>query len=123
MATQKEERGLFSRRRKAAKAPAQETGAGRKDYTVLRSPVITEKSSLTGSEGNTVVFRVDRKASKTQIRQAVERIYKVRVRAVRTVNYAGKVKRARLSVGRRAAFKKAYVSIAQGQSIDVVEGL
>ena len=123
MATQKEGRGLFSGRKKAAKAVVQETKAGRENYAILLSPVITEKSSLAGSEGNPVVFRVARKASKLEIREAVEKIYKVQVRGVRTVNYQGKVKRARQSTGRRAGFKKAYVSIREGQSIDVVEGL
>ena len=123
MTTEKEGRGLFSKRKKAAKATVEESKAGRADYAVLLSPVITEKSSLTSSQGNTVVFRVARKASKDQIRRAVERIYRVQVRAVRTVNYLGKIKRARMSVGRRTAFKKAYVSIKEGQSIDVVEGL
>ena len=124
MATAKEGRGLFGKRKKAAsQAKSQAVGARRSDYSVLQSPVITEKSARSGSEGNSVVFHVAREASKTDIREAVERIYKVQVRGVRTVNYMGKVKRARTSLGRRAAFKKAYVSLKEGQSIDVVEGL
>lgn len=94
-----------------------------KHYGLLRQPVITEKSSLVSTQGNTVVFRVASGATKPQIKEAIERIYKVKVEGVRTVNYMGKPKRTTRSQGRRAAFKKAYVSIEQGKQIDVVEGL
>ncbi|MBX7138410.1 MAG: 50S ribosomal protein L23 [Oligoflexia bacterium] len=107
----------------AAKKKVERAEPGLKDYAVLQSPVITEKSSLAGSESNTVVFRVDRRATKDDIRSAVQKIYKVEVKAVRTCNYMGKVKRTKGAQGRRAAFKKAYVSLKEGQTIDVVEGL
>lgn len=92
-------------------------------YGLIHSPVITEKSSLVGGGGRTVVFRVDRNATKDDIRSAVERVFKVDVEAVRTCNYMGKPKRTTRSLGRRAAFKKAYVTLREGQTIDLVEGV
>ncbi len=93
------------------------------DFAVLQSPVITEKSALASTQSNTVTFRVDRRATKGEVREAIERIYKVDVKAIRTINYLGKVKRTKAASGRRANYKKAYVSLKQGQTIDVVEGL
>ena len=97
------------------------------DYSILVSPVITEKSSLVGTPNSknmkTFVFIVHRRADKVEIRAAIEKVFKVNVTAVRTVNYMGKVKRTNRSIGRRSAFKKAYVTLQPGQSISVVEGL
>ncbi|RMG42788.1 MAG: 50S ribosomal protein L23 [Candidatus Dadabacteria bacterium] len=93
------------------------------DYKVIQRPVITEKSSLAGEDGRTVVFKVARSATKTDIRRAIERAFKVEVVAVRTANYLGKLKRTTRSAGHRAAFKKAYVTLKEGHSIDIVEGL
>lgn len=92
-------------------------------YSVLLAPRITEKSSLVSAESNTIVFEVDPRSDKTQIKEAVEKIYKVKVQSVRTSNLLGKVKRARTSTGRRSSVKKAYVSLAPGNTIDVVEGV
>jgi large subunit ribosomal protein L23 len=92
-------------------------------YGILLSPVITEKSSLIGSGGSTLVFRVAKTATKDEIRSAVQRVFQVDVSAVRTCNYMGKPKRTTRSIGRRAAFKKAYVTLKEGQTIDLVEGL
>lgn len=94
-----------------------------RSYSILIEPVITEKSSLVGEAGRTLVFRVDRRASKDEIKSAVERIFKVGVDSVRTCNFLGKPKRAGTSAGRRAAFKKAYVTLQEGQTIDVIEGV
>lgn len=94
-----------------------------RDYAVLSSPVITEKSSVVGADGTTVVFRVDRRATKDDIRAAVERVYKVKVSSVRTLNMLGKPKGNARTIGRRAAYKKAYVALAKGNTINVVEGL
>ena len=112
---------LFAK--KKAKLDKTEKVARPLDFAVLQSPVITEKSALASTSSNTVTFRVDRRASKGDIRQAIERIYKVEVVGVRTINYLGKVKRTKAASGRRANYKKAYVSLKQGQTIDVVEGL
>ncbi len=94
-----------------------------KDYAVLKKPVITEKSSLIGARGNVVVFRVDDDASKADIKGAIERIYDVKVEAVRTMNYLGKPKRSKAGLGRRSGYRKAYVTLKEGQTIDIVEGL
>lgn len=94
------------------------------DYATLLKPVITEKSSLVGSsQGGGVVFRVDRRATKTDVKHAVERIFNVEVDKVRTVSYLGKMKRTARTVGRRVNFKKAYVTLKPGFSIDLVEGV
>ena len=93
------------------------------DYGVLLQPVITEKSASQGGVGPTVVFRVDPRASKVEVRGAVERIFSVKVESVRTCTFLGKVKRGATGASRRAGYKKAYVTLAAGSSIDIVEGL
>ena len=93
------------------------------DYSLVLSPMITEKTSLVGGAGNRVVFKVDRRATKTEIKSAVERVFKVTVEDVNTVNYLGKVKRTSRSEGRRTAWKKAYVTLQKGQTINVIEGM
>jgi len=108
---------------KAAKKAAGEKKAQLKDYGVLRTPVITEKSSLVGMAGNRIVFKVDAKASKSAIKEAVEKLFNVNVVSVNTVNVLGKVKRTMRSVGRRNNTKKAYITLKEGQTIDIVEGL
>lgn len=94
-----------------------------RDFDILDKPLITEKSSIVGGDGSTVVFKVAKSASKSDIRAAVERVFDVQVKAVRTCNFLGKLKRTTRSIGRRASFKKAYVTLQPGQSIDIVEGL
>lgn len=95
------------------------------DYSSIISPVITEKSSmLQGKAGGTVVtFLVDRRACKYCIKEAVERIFKVEVSAVRICNKIGKVKRTRTSIGRTKQTKKAYVTLKPGFSIGIIEGV
>ena len=105
------------------KKTAEKVSAAIADYNVLLAPLITEKSALIGGSGDKVVFKVDRRAGKAEVKQAVERIYGVKVVSVRTVNVLGKVKRSARSTGRRSSSKKAYVTLAEGQSIDIVEGL
>lgn len=95
-----------------------------KNYSVFLSPVITEKSStLGGGAGSVIAFKVDPRASKSEIKTAVEKVFKVEVQKVRTTNYLGKVKRTARSIGRRAQFKKAYITLKTGHTIDIVEGL
>ena len=93
------------------------------DYAILISPVISEKSAMVGEAGQVVTFRVDPRATKTEIRSAVERVFSVKVDEVRTCSFKGKLKRTMRGAGKRAGFKKAYVSLAQGNKIDLVEGL
>ena len=108
------------------KKRAKEESARIADYSLLVEPVITEKSSNIGGAGNRVVFKVPLQASKGDIRSAIERVFQVNVVSINTCNYLGKMKRSlRLggSMGRRKNFKKAYVTLKEGQSISVVEGL
>ena len=91
-------------------------------YDVIVSPAITEKSTM-ASEQNQVVFNVARKASKPEIKAAVEALFSVKVTAVNTHVRKGKVKRFRGTVGRQSDVKKAVVTLADGQSIDVATGL
>jgi large subunit ribosomal protein L23 len=91
-------------------------------YDVIVSPAITEKSTM-ASEQNQVVFNVARKASKPEIKAAVEALFGVKVTAVNTLVRKGKVKRFRGTVGRQGDVKKAVVTLADGQSIDVATGL
>ena len=91
-------------------------------YDIIVAPVITEKSQRI-SEANQVVFRVRGNASKPEIKQAVEGLFNVKVTAVNTLNVKGKVKRFRGTVGRRSDWKKAIVTLAEGQNIDVTTGI
>ncbi len=91
-------------------------------YDIVRSPVITEKATLNG-QYNQVTFRVAVGATKPQIKQAVEKIFKVKVNAVNTLNQQGKAKRFRGIIGKRADYKKAVVSLAEGHSIDMSAGV
>jgi large subunit ribosomal protein L23 len=91
-------------------------------YDVILAPVITEKATLL-SEQNKVVFRVAMDARKDEIATAVEELFKVQVLKVNTVITKGKTKRFRGIMGRRSDVKKAIVTLAEGQSIDVTTGL
>ena len=91
-------------------------------YDTILAPVITEKATLL-SEQNKVVFRVAGDASKDEIAAAVEALFKVNVTKVNTLNVKGKTKRFRGRLGRRNDVKKAIVTLAEGQSIDVTTGL
>jgi len=93
-----------------------------KHYDVIVSPAITEKSTFL-SENNQVVFNVARKSTKPEIKAAVEALFKVKVKAVNTQNRKGKVKRFKGIKGRLSDVKKAVVTLAEGQSIDVTTGL
>ena len=91
-------------------------------YDAILSPVITEKATLL-SEQNKVVFRVAKDATKDEIAAAVEALFKVNVTKVNTLVVKGKTKRFRGRPGRRSDVKKAVVTLAEGQSIDVTTGL
>ena len=91
-------------------------------YDVIVSPAITEKSTLV-SENNQVVFNVARRASKPEIKAAVEALFGVKVTAVNTLLRKGKTRRFRGIAGKQSDVKKAYVTLAEGQSIDVSTGL
>lgn len=91
-------------------------------YDRILSPVITEKAT-TASEYNQIVFRVPLNATKPEIKQAIEELFKVKVKAVNTLRTKGKVKRFRGISGRQADSKKAVVTLEEGYSIDVTTGL
>ena len=91
-------------------------------YDTILAPIITEKATLL-SEKNKVVFRVAQDASKDEIAAAVEELFKVKVTKVNTINVLGKTKRFRGILGKRDDFKKAIVTLAEGQSIDITTGL
>ena len=92
-------------------------------HHVITSPLITEKGTLVNEQGNQVVFRVRPEANKVEIRRAVERLFKVKVEKVRTINYLGKFRRVGRSLGQRPGWKKAYVTLAEGQRIDFFESV
>jgi large subunit ribosomal protein L23 len=99
-------------------------------WDILKTPVITEKSVLLKEqssdegEGQVLSFKVDRKASKDDIRRAVEEIFSVKVSKIRTVNYEGKIKKRGRHEGRRASWKKAYVTLQKGEPmVDYAEAI
>lgn len=92
-------------------------------YSVIKRPLITEKSTNARETENQYVFEVDKRASKIEIRNAVEKIFKVRVLDVRTINMRGKKKRMGGIAGRRNDWKKAVVDIPPGSSIEIYEGV
>lgn len=89
---------------------------------VLKSPIITEKGTLVSEKGNQVVFHVDNRATKQDVAAAVEKLFGVKVTGVRTLNTLGKTyRRFGRDIGRHSDSKKAYVTLAEGQSIDLLE--
>jgi large subunit ribosomal protein L23 len=94
----------------------------RSAYDVIRSPVITEKSTLV-SEANQVIFNVDRRATKPEIKAAVETLFKVKVKAVNTLVRKGKLKTFRGHRALQSDAKKAVVTLEEGHSIDLSTGL
>lgn len=95
-----------------------------KDFThVLKRPLVTEKSASAKEANNVVSFVVDKGANKAEIKDSIEKIFKVSVDSVRTVNIAGKRKRAGRLFGKRSNWKKAYVSLKEGESIEIFEGV
>ena len=99
----------------------QQTNEGRLAQ-VLVAPIVSEKATLVAEQGNQVVFKVLRNATKLEIQQAVELMFNVKVAGVQVLNQKGKVKRFGRSVGRRDHVKKAYVSLQEGQELDLSKG-
>lgn len=89
---------------------------------IILRPLITEKSTQQKEEGNQYVFEVDRHSNKIEIRSAVEHLFKVKVNNVRTVNVLGKMKRLGRRYGKRPDWKKAIVTLREGDRIDFFEG-
>ncbi len=89
---------------------------------VLLAPHVSEKTTRAADQANQVVFRVLPDANKTEIKKAVELLFEVKVDAVQVSNMKGKLKRFGQSIGRRKDWKKAYVTLAEGQDIDFIGG-
>jgi len=92
------------------------------NYEVIRRPIITEKSTMLG-EGGQYVFEVARTANKVDVKRAVEAIFKVNVRAVNISHVRGKVRRMGRSQGMTSAWKKAIVTLQEGQRIELFQGV
>jgi large subunit ribosomal protein L23 len=92
-------------------------------HEIIRRPIITERSTIEREERNIVTFQVDPRASKPQIKQAVEQLFAVSVLDVRTERVRGKNRRMGRDVGRKPLWKKARVRLAEGQNIEFFEGV
>lgn len=89
---------------------------------VLLGPTVSEKSTMVGDKHNQYVFRVERAATKTDVKAAIELMFKVEVEGVQVLNVRGKEKRTGRFIGRRNSWKKAYVRLKAGQEINFAEG-
>ncbi len=96
----------------------------RRAHDIILAPIITEKSTLLKEKRGALVFRVNRAPNKIEIRQAIEKLFSVKVASVRTENVRGKMKRMGRFAGRRSDWKKAYVSLKPGEkSIEYFEAV
>jgi large subunit ribosomal protein L23 len=92
-------------------------------HQIIKRPLITEKSTRQKEEGNQIAFMVDPYANKIEIRQAVEKLFKVKVRRVHTMNLVGKRKRMGRFFGWKSDWKKAIVTLREGDRIEFFEGV
>ena len=88
---------------------------------ILKRPLLTEKATIGRETANEYAFEVARSANKIEIKSAIERLFNVKVTKVRTINMDGKVKRMGVHQGRRAAWKKAVVTLVEGQTLEIYE--
>jgi large subunit ribosomal protein L23 len=91
-------------------------------FDIIKRPLITEKSTSCQGLANQYFFAVDQRATKTEIRSAVEKVFGVTVKAVRTMSMTGKKRRVGRNVGRTASWKKAMVQLKEGDRIEFLEG-
>lgn len=89
---------------------------------VLRAPHVSEKSNLVMEKNNTLVLKVAKDATKKEIKTAVEKLFEVQVDAVNTLIMKGKIKRRGQRIGRRSDWKKAYITLVEGQNLDLTSG-
>jgi large subunit ribosomal protein L23 len=94
-----------------------------KQYDIIRGPLVTEKTTLQKELNNQVTFKVDKRANRVEIKDAIEKNFNIKVQKVRTVQVKGKVKQRGRIIGKRADWKKAIVSLMPGQRIDFFEGV
>ena len=92
-------------------------------YNVIRSPHITEKGNIQKEMNNQITFKVDKRANKVEIRNAIETIFKTKVLDVKTLNVKGKSRRVGKNIGKKADWKKAIVRLAPGENIEFFEGV
>ncbi len=92
------------------------------DYSIIRRPIITEKTNIQKDAANQVTFEVHPRANRIEIQRAVEQIFNVKVASARTMNITGKVKRRGRVLGKRRNWKKAIVTLMPGQRIEFFEG-
>lgn len=95
----------------------------RQPYDIIRRPLVTEKSTDLREEADQIVFEVARDANKIEIKQAVEALFKVKVKKVRTIKVRGKNRRLGLSTGKKPDWKKAIVKLRPGDTIQIFEGV
>ncbi len=94
----------------------------REHQEIIRAPLITEKGSLVAEKTNQVLFKVQPDANKIEVKKAVEALFKVKVLKVRMIRYLGKMRRVGRNVGRLPQWKKAYVTLKEGDKIDFFGG-
>ncbi|CCK81638.1 MULTISPECIES: 50S ribosomal protein L23 [Desulfobacula] len=92
-------------------------------YEIVRGPVVTEKTTLQKELNNQVTLKVDKRANRVQIKDAVEKSFNTKVKQVRTIKVKGKVKQRGKIIGKRKDWKKAIVTLMPGQRIDFFEGV
>lgn len=92
-----------------------------KIYDVIDRPLVTEKTTIEKDTKGVIAFSVHRDANKLEIKEAVEKLFNVRVTDVNTINMAGKVKRVGRNIGKRSNWKKAYVTLQAGSTVDFFE--
>jgi large subunit ribosomal protein L23 len=90
---------------------------------IIQKPLVTERSMVLRDTQNKYMFKVHTRATKPEIRKAIEELFSVKVTDVKTMNVAGKPKRLGRSFGRRPAWKKAIVTVAQGQAIEIYDAV
>jgi large subunit ribosomal protein L23 len=94
-----------------------------RNYDIIHSPVVTEKTTLQKEIDNQVTFKVDKKANRVEIKDAVERNFNTKVKQVRTLQVKGKIKQRGKIIGKRQDWKKAIVTLMPGQKIEFFEGV
>ncbi|MEN8211759.1 MAG: 50S ribosomal protein L23 [Thermodesulfobacteriota bacterium] len=94
-----------------------------RQYDIIHGPVVTEKTTLQKEVDNQVTFKVDKKANRVEIKDAVERNFNTKVKQVRTVQVKGKVKQRGRIIGKKQDWKKAIVTLMPGQKIEFFEGV
>jgi len=94
-----------------------------KEYDIIRGPLVTEKTTLQKELNNQLTFKVDKRANRVEIKDAVEKNFNTKVKQIRTIQVKGKVKQRGKILGKRKDWKKAIVTLMPGQRIDFFEGV